>query len=53
MANRKLDPEVKRIPMIVTIKKNVKDKIKNQAIKEKTTMSEFVERTMQEKLDAK
>jgi len=52
MANRTKDPELKRIPFIMTIEKNIKDKIKMQAIAEGKTVSEYVENIIKEKLYA-
>lgn len=50
MANKTVDPELKRIPFIITIQKKIKDRVKTLSQKENKSMSEFVEDAIKEKI---
>lgn len=43
MANRKISPEKKKIPMPVTIQKNIIDKVKEKAENNDMSLSAYVE----------
>lgn len=51
MANRKVDPEKKRILMGITIQKNIKDKLQIKAKNLDVSLSEYVENLIIKELD--
>lgn len=51
MANRRVDPENKRIPTMITIQKNIKDKIKSKAEINEMSLSEYLEKIIIKNLE--
>jgi len=52
MANRTKNPEIKKVQFMLSITKNIKDKVREQSDIEDKSMSEYVEEAIKEKLYA-